>query len=140
MEIHSTSGATLATVLDRVGQGTRRPLSRAPAPRPKRLGRREEHADHAARHRTNTSKILQSAVEDHLRVLRADALVGDETLVRLASKQVDPDNSFTIPRRGSPLRRRRGVRILRPPDKPTNQAENRVVFRVAFRGCPDWSD
>jgi hypothetical protein len=48
----------------------------------------------AARKRTSTSKIVQSAVETHLRVLRADALVGDEPLVRLAPKHVDPENGF----------------------------------------------
>lgn len=45
----------------------------------------------ARRNGTSTSKIVQSAVETHLRVLRADALVGDEPLVRLAPKRADYD-------------------------------------------------
>jgi hypothetical protein len=52
----------------------------------------------AARNGTSTSKIVQSAVKTHLRVLRADALVGDEPLVRLAPKRADPDDGSKVVR------------------------------------------
>jgi hypothetical protein len=95
----------------------------------------------AARKGTSASKIVQSAVENHLRCLRARALDGADPLVRVVPKHLSPGWGPADPEAViASVRKLDGAEVVQSRIKPPSPRRHTIGAAVLVFEERPWSD